>query len=92
MFIASVAALNAAFPLPAEDKKPDHFYTEEDKPFIKDEHLPYTQAKHYADQKVRSFIKDNPDIDRDIMEVPEDEIPGTKVQATFIAGEKVYGT
>ncbi len=31
-------------------------------------------------------------LDRDIMEVPEDEIPGTKVQATFIAGEKVYGT
>ena len=29
-------------------------------------------------------------LDRDIMEVPEDSIPKTKVVATFINGEKVY--
>lgn len=57
VFIASVAALNAAFPLPADNKDDDHTYSEEDKPFIKDEHLPYTKVKHYADQTVKSFLR-----------------------------------
>lgn len=69
VFIASVAAINAAFPLPADNKDDDHIYSEEDKPFIKDEHLSYTQAKHYADQTVRSFIEKNPDIQFDIVSV-----------------------
>ncbi len=82
VFIASVAALNAAFPLPAEDKKPDHLYTEEDKPFIKDEHLPYTQAKHYADQKVGSFIKANPDMELDIVSVYPTLVVGSPLSKT----------
>lgn len=69
VFIASVAALNAAFPLPAEDKEPEHIYSENDTPFIKEEHLPYTQAKHYADQTLRKFIKSNPDLNFEIASV-----------------------
>ena len=30
-------------------------------------------------------------LDRNIMKVPEDDIPNTKVLATFVNGEKVYG-
>lgn len=82
VFIASVAALNAAFPLPADNRNPDHIYSEEDKPFIRDEHLPYTQAKHYADQTVRSFIKSNPKIEFDIVSVYPTLVVGSPLSKT----------
>ncbi len=82
LFIASVAALNAAFPLPADNQKSDHIYSEEDEPFIKAEHLPYTQAKHYADQTVRSFIKNNPEIKFEIVSVYPTLVVGSPLSKT----------
>lgn len=69
VFIASVAAYNAAYPLPADGRSADHIYTEEDTPFVHESNHPYAQAKHYADQTVRKFVKENPDIEFEIVSV-----------------------
>jgi nucleoside-diphosphate-sugar epimerase len=69
VFIASVAAYNAAFPFPADSQSPDHLYTEKDTPSIHESNHPYAQAKHYADQAVRKFVKDYPDIEFEIVSV-----------------------
>lgn len=65
--IASAAAYNTSFPMPARDKKPDHLYSEEDVPSMhKDDH-PYSLAKFYADQTVREFLDDHPDLPFEIV-------------------------
>ncbi|CAN5444802.1 aldehyde reductase [soil metagenome] len=69
VFIASVAAYNAAFPFPNEHQPPDHVYTENDTPFVLDDHLPYAQAKHHADQAVRTFVNDNPGLAFEVVSV-----------------------
>lgn len=69
VFIASVGAYNAAFPMPAPDRSPDHIYTEADTPYVDDNCHPYAQAKYYADQTVRKFVKENPNLDFDIVSV-----------------------
>ena len=69
VFIASVAAYNAAFPFPNEHQPADHVYTEDDTPFVHESHIPYAQAKHYADQAVRSFLKNHPDLPFEVVSV-----------------------
>lgn len=69
VIIASVAAYNTSFPMPVEGRSPDHLYTENDEPYLNEEGHPYSQAKYYADQVVRSFINDHPDSDIEIVSV-----------------------
>ncbi|PKD43344.1 SDR family NAD(P)-dependent oxidoreductase [Rhodohalobacter barkolensis] len=67
--VASVAAYNTGYPLPVEGRPADHLYTENDEPHLNEEGHPYCQAKYYADQVVRKFIKENTDTDIEIVSV-----------------------
>lgn len=69
IIVASVAAINPSFPFPAEQNAPDHTYSETDEAVINETTHPYSQAKYYADQAVRKFIKDNPGIETKIISV-----------------------
>ena len=60
VFIASVAAWNTSFPLYPVTYAPYHIFSEEDNPYISNEDHPYAQAKFFADQAVRKFIKNYP--------------------------------
>lgn len=67
--IASVAAWNTNFPLPAGGKTPNDTYNEKDIPFTSEESHPYAQAKFIANQTVNEFIKTNPNLDFEITSV-----------------------
>lgn len=69
VFVASVAAFNTSFPYPVANRGPDHIYTENDEPYLDEANVPYAQAKYFADQRVRKFIAENPDIDTEIVSV-----------------------
>lgn len=69
VIVASVAAYNTGYPLPVEGRPADHLYTESDEPHLNEEGHPYCQAKYYADQVVREFIKENKDTDVEIVSV-----------------------
>lgn len=56
VIVASVAAFNTAFPMPVPDSPEDRVYTEDDEPYFNAEDHPYSQAKYYADQAVRTFV------------------------------------
>lgn len=67
VIISCVNACNTSFPLPADDKSPDHLYTEEDVPYMHENNHPYSQARFYADQTVREFIEANPELSFEIV-------------------------
>tara|TARA_R100000005_G_scaffold65876_1_gene34452 strand:- start:14740 stop:15678 length:939 start_codon:yes stop_codon:yes gene_type:complete len=69
VFIASVAAYNTNFPLPAEGKKPNDTFSEKDTPFMSEESHPYAQAKFIANQTVEKFIQENPKLSFEITSV-----------------------
>ncbi|WP_299391389.1 NAD-dependent epimerase/dehydratase family protein [uncultured Gelidibacter sp.] len=69
IFIASVAAWNTNFPLPAEGKSASDIFSEVDTPFINKESHPYAQAKFMANQTVNEFIKSHPNLDIEITSV-----------------------
>ena len=69
VFIASVAAWNTNFPLPAGGKTPSDTFSENDTPFISEESHPYAQAKFIANQTVNNFIENNPNLDFEITSV-----------------------
>lgn len=69
VFVASAAAYNTAFPMPANNQKDDHLYTERDAPFIEKTNHPYARAKYYADQAVRKFIANHADLNFEIVSV-----------------------
>lgn len=69
VLIASVAAWNTNFPMPAGDKTTNDTYSENDTPFISDESHPYAQAKFIANQIVNNFIKKHPNLDFEITSV-----------------------
>lgn len=69
VIIASVAAINTSFPMPAEGRPPDHLYTESDEAHFNEEAHPYAQAKYYADRVVQQFVKDHPETDVEIVSV-----------------------
>ncbi len=60
VFIASVAAYNTNFPMPADGKSTDDTFSENDLPFISKNSHPYGQAKFIANQTVEKFIKEHP--------------------------------
>lgn len=59
IIIASVAAYNTNFPMPADGKTPQDTVSEDDKPFMSEESHPYAQAKFLANQTVEKFISQN---------------------------------
>lgn len=69
VLIASVAAWNTSFPLAPASYSSDHIFSEKDTPYIGDQDHPYAQAKYYADQAVRKFIIDYPEINFEISSV-----------------------
>ena len=62
VIIASVAAWNTSFPLNPATYSVDHIFTEQDTPYISEQDHPYGQAKFLADQEVRKFITEHPDL------------------------------
>ena len=69
VFIASVAAWNTNFPLPAGNKSFTDTFDENDTRFTSTESHPYAQAKFMANQVVEKFIKDNPNLSFEISTV-----------------------
>ena len=79
VFVASVAAHNTDFPMPAPGFAPAHVYTEKDKPYCSQESHPYCQAKYYADQAVRKFTQENPAPGFDIVTVSPVGVMGNQL-------------
>jgi nucleoside-diphosphate-sugar epimerase len=69
VLVASVAAYNTNFPLPAGGKTSTDTFSETDTPFISEESHPYAQAKFMANQTIEKFIKNNPDLSFEITSV-----------------------
>ncbi len=69
VLVASVAAYNTNFPLPAGGKTSTDTFSETDTPFISEESHPYAQAKFMAYQTVEKFIENNPDLSFEITSV-----------------------
>jgi dihydroflavonol-4-reductase len=69
VFIASVAAWNTNFPMPAGTKSFKATFDENDTKYTSTESHPYAQAKFMANQVVEKFIKDNPYLDFEISSV-----------------------
>ncbi len=69
VLVASVAAYNTNFPLPAGGKTSTDTFSETDTPFISEESHPYAQAKFMANQTVEKFIENNPDLSFEITSV-----------------------
>lgn len=76
VFIASVAAYNSNFPMPAGGKNPDNTFDENDTPFMSDESHPYAQAKFIANQTVEKFIDEHPNINFEITSVSPTAVMG----------------
>ena len=69
VFIASVAAWNTNFPMPAGSKGFTDTFDENDTRFITAESHPYAQAKFMANQVVEKYIIDNPTLSFEISSV-----------------------
>ncbi|EPR74181.1 putative dehydrogenase [Winogradskyella psychrotolerans RS-3] len=69
VLIASVAAWNTNFPLPAGGKLSSDNFNENDTPFTNEESHPYAQAKFMANQTVNKFIAKHPDSITEIVSV-----------------------
>jgi dihydroflavonol-4-reductase len=69
VIIASVAAYNTNFPMPAGGKTPHDTFGENDKPFMSEESHPYAQAKFLANQTVERFISEHPNLSFEITSV-----------------------
>ncbi|WP_300434877.1 NAD-dependent epimerase/dehydratase family protein [Christiangramia sp.] len=69
LFLASVAAWNTNFPLPAAGKSAEDIFDEQELRFSSPESHPYCQAKFIANQVVETFIKKNKDLPFEIVSV-----------------------
>ncbi len=69
VIIASVAAYNTNFPMPAGGKTLHETFSENDTPFISEESHPYAQAKFLANQTVERFISECPNLAFEITSV-----------------------
>jgi nucleoside-diphosphate-sugar epimerase len=69
VLIASVAAWNSNFPLPAGGKTTNDEFSEKDTPYMSEESHPYAQAKFFANQAVNNFILEHPYLDFEITSV-----------------------
>ena len=81
VFVGSVASLNTAYPLPVPTRAADHVYTEADEPYHDAADHPYAQAKYFADQVVRTFVKTHPDAGFEVV----------SVYPTFVTGQSLSG-
>jgi nucleoside-diphosphate-sugar epimerase len=79
VFLASVAAWNTSFPLAPATYSANHIFSEQDIPYIGEQDHPYGQAKYYADQAVRKFITDHPEIGFEI----------TSISPVFVIGNSL---
>ncbi len=69
VMIASVAAYNTNFPMPAGGKTANDSFTENETPFMSEESHPYAQAKFLANQTVEKFISEHPNLSFEITSV-----------------------
>lgn len=69
VLLASVAAWNTNFPMPADGKSFTDTFDENDQRFTSEMSHPYCQAKFIANQVVEQFIKDNPNLSFEISSV-----------------------
>lgn len=69
VFIASVAAWNTNFPMPAGTKSATESFDEKDVRFTSAESHPYGQAKFMANQTVEKYINFHPKLDFEITTV-----------------------
>jgi nucleoside-diphosphate-sugar epimerase len=69
VLIASVAAWNTNFPLPADGKSFTDTYDETSQKFTSESSHPYAQAKFIANQVVEQFIDNNPTLSFEISSV-----------------------
>lgn len=69
VLIASVAAWNADFPMPAGGNGPTDTFDESETRFFRNQSHPYAQAKFLAHQVVEKFIKNNPQLSFEITTV-----------------------
>ncbi len=76
VMVASVAGWNTSFPMAPAPYPANHVFTETDTPYFSAEDHPYAQAKFLADQVVRKFTEENPDLPVEI----------TTVSPTFVIG------
>ncbi len=94
VFIASIAALNTNFPMPAGNKNPADTFDEMDDYFTSEESHPYAQAKFIANQTVNQFINEHPDLNYEITTISpamvigkpmviQDEGTSYKLQSSF---------
>lgn len=81
VFVASVAAHNTDFPMPAPGFAPDHVFSEKDKPYCSQESHPYCQAKYHANQVVRKFTQENPAPGFDIVTVSPVGVMGNQLSS-----------
>lgn len=69
VLIASVAAWNTNFPMPAAEKSASDTFSENDIPFMSEESHPYSQAKFIANQTVNTFLETHKNLDVEITSV-----------------------
>ncbi len=81
VIIASVAAYNTNFPMPAEGKSATDSYDENDKKCMLDDSIPYARAKFIANQVVENFIDTHPDLDFEITSVSPVGVMGKSLSA-----------
>lgn len=79
VIIASVAAWNTSFPLNPATYPADHIFTEQDTPYFSERDHPYGQAKFLADQEVRKFTNEHPDLPFEI----------TSISPTWVVGNSL---
>ena len=81
VMVASVAGWNTAFPMNPPTVAPDHVFSEADTPYFGETDHPYAQAKFIADQVVRQFIAEHPDLPFGIVTVSPTTVVGNSLSA-----------
>ena len=81
VFVGSVASLNTSYPLADPNRAANDVYTEADEPHHDAGDHPYAQAKYFADQVVRKFVKSQPNAGFEVV----------SVYPTFVAGQSLSG-
>jgi hypothetical protein len=81
VIIASVAAFNTDFPLPAGNKNPGDTFDESDSPYYGEGSHPYGQAKFLAQRAVEKFIASHSKLDFEIVTVSPVLVTGKSLSA-----------
>ena len=79
IFIASIAAWNTNFPMPAEGKTTNDTFDENDSRFTATQSHPYAQSKFMANQVVEKFINENPNLNFEITTVSPVGVMGSSL-------------